>query len=115
MMLVLTFATLASGQGPNRLRTRRESIGLHLFTEENRRHYFRESSDFLDLRRWHGTIYYPLSVELLQGFPAKVALSQEASHALSQMRIAVPLFLCGFTAADDKTAFPPHSYQQGRV
>src|SRR5437667_12887655 len=85
MLLALTFAKLAGGQGSNRLRTCGESIGFCPFTEENRRYYFRESSDFLNLRRWHGIIYYPLSVESLQGFPTKVDLSQEASPALSQM------------------------------
>ena len=48
-----------------------------------------EPSDFLNLRRWHGIIYYPSSVEPLLEFPAKVDLSQEASPTSAQMRIAV--------------------------
>ena len=93
MILVLTFATLAGGQSSNRIPTRGESIGFYPFTEENRRYHYRESSDFLNLRRWHGIIYYPLSAEPLQAFLAKVDLSQRASPTFSQMRIAVARIL----------------------
>ena len=66
LVLILIFATLAGGQGSNGIRTRGEPIGFHPFTEGNRRNYYRESSVFLNLRRWHGIIYYPLFVEPLQ-------------------------------------------------
>jgi hypothetical protein len=78
MMLVLTFAKLAGGQGRNGTRACGWSIGFYPFAEGNRPYYCRESSVFLNLRRWHGIIYYPFSVESLRGFPAKVDLSQEA-------------------------------------
>src|SRR5437016_7336885 len=75
-VLVLIFATLAGGRGPNGIHTRGEPIGFHPFAEGNRRYLFQrlfccsESSPLA----WHYLL--PFICGIVTGFLTKSWLAE---------------------------------------